>query len=343
MNTPAQEHGPPGPYLPWQDRPFAPAPSRGNPALRISPVTTVSVIKPPRLRPGGRIGVISPAGPVEESELQAGLENLTLAGFEIRLASHVYARKEYLAGGDEGRLADLHAMFRDRQINAIFCTRGGYGTLRLLQKVDYPMIRKNPKILMGYSDITALLLAVHKKTGLVTFHGPTVRDLASGGAEDLRRLLQPLQKNHPLRLTLGERSALIPGRAQGPLIGGNLTMLCHLLGTPFFPSLTGRILFLEDRGEPLYRIDRMITHLRLSGRVEGIAGIALGRFEECGEDTALHELFRERFLDLQVPVATGLPVGHGESNSILPLGLSAELDTERMTLTIASVTNEKKG
>ena len=292
------------------------------------------LIKPPRLRPGDLIGIISPAGPVDESELKPDLELLEFSGFRIHIAPHVYDRHVYLAGDDEARLSDLHAMFQDRDIKAIICARGGYGTLRLLDKIDYDLIRENPKIIVGYSDITALLMAINKKTGLVTFHGPMVRGFSSLHDSSRKSLLNLISSNQPVSFSPITGNPLIPGRATGPLIGGNLSLICYVVGTPFLPSLDGCILFIEDRGEPLYRIDRMLTHLALTGQLKGLAGLIGGEFIECGDNSAIDNLLNTLASDLDIPLTTGFPVGHGLTNLALPFGMAAELDTSLMTLSI---------
>ncbi|MBL7224853.1 MAG: LD-carboxypeptidase [Desulfobacteraceae bacterium] len=292
------------------------------------------LIKPPRLRPGDLISIISPAGPVDESELQPDLRLLESSGLRIHVAPHVYDRHDYLAGDDEARLSDLHAMFRDRKIKAIFCARGGYGTLRLLDKIDYDLIREHPKIIVGYSDITALMMAINKKTGLVTFHGPMVRGLSALHDSSRESLFKLISSNQQVSFSPMAGNPLILGRATGPLIGGNLSLICHLIGTPFLPSLAGSILFIEERGEPLYRIDRMLTHLALTGQLKGIAGLIGGEFIECGDISAIDNLLNTLASDLDIPLTTGFPIGHGLTNLALPLGMAAELDTSLMTLSI---------
>ena len=293
-----------------------------------------SIIKPPRLRQGDLIGVISPAGPVNEQDLQPGLETLRSSGFKVRLAPHVYDNRGYLAGDDGARLEDMHDMFRDPEVKAIFCARGGYGSPRLIDKIHYALIKENPKILAGYSDITALLMAVYKESGLITFHGPMVRDLAKNNCRNWDSLLRLLSTDQPQSLNLREGTALIPGRVTGPLIGGNLSLICNLIGTPFLPSLDRCILFIEERGEPLYRLDRMLTHLFLSGQLKHLSGLIAGQFEDCGDKAAINDILIDIVSDFRIPLATGLPVGHGPENTALPLGLMAELNTERMTLSI---------
>jgi muramoyltetrapeptide carboxypeptidase len=290
-------------------------------------------VKPPGIRKGDLIGVISPAGAVDEADLREGLRVLETSGFRVMPGPHVLDRHGYLAGRDEDRLNDLHAMFESPDIRAVLCARGGYGTQRLLERIDYDLVRRNPKVFVGYSDITALLTAIHERTGLITFHGPMVRDLGSSQGVNLEGLIKAVTYPGQTVLSSEEATVLIPGRAAGPLIGGNLSIICHLLGTPFFPSLEGRILVVEDRGEPLYRIDRMLTHLRLSGRLDGLAGMIAGEFVECGDISAIHVLLREMLLDLEIPVVAGFPVGHGANNLTLPMGLRAELDADSMRLT----------
>ena len=293
-----------------------------------------SIIKPPRLRPGDGVGVIAPAGPVNVSELEAGLNELESAGFEIHLAPSIFARNDYLAGEDDARLADLHSMFTDRKIKAVFCARGGYGSLRLLDKIQYNLIRENPKFIVGYSDITVLLMAVYAKTGLITCHGPMVRDQTFRRKADLDGLLHLLSTGQPLKLNLAESHPLVSGNVRGPLMGGNLSMICHLIGTPFLPSFDNCILFVEEKGEPLYRLDRMLTHLKLSGRINRLSGLIAGQFESCGDIANINRLLIDTAKDLGIPLFTGLPIGHGKKNHALPLGLMAEIDTDQMCLSI---------
>ncbi len=292
------------------------------------------IIKPPRLRKGGLVGLISPAGPVAEEGLKAGLARLHSKGLRVRLGAHVFDRKNYLAGEDASRLEDLHAMFRDPEVRAVFCTRGGYGTLRLLDKIQYDLIIKNPKILVGFSDITALLMASLKKTGLVTFHGSMFRNAGQKDTANIDDLLALLGFSGTHQPVFEGIRTLIPGKGRGPLIGGNMNLISHLLGTPFLPSFSGCILVLEDIGEPLYRVDRMLTHLRLSGQLEGLRGIVGGEFKECGEPEAIDRLLTEVAEDLHIPLISGFPLGHGFRNIPLPFGVTAELDTAGPSLTL---------
>jgi len=287
----------------------------------------VPIMKPPRLRKGDLVGVISPAGPVEEDELRPGLAFLEQRDFRVLLGPHALDKEGYLAGDDSSRLDDFHAMFSNPEVRAIFCTRGGYGSMRILERIHYDLVRENPKIIVGFSDITTLLLSLHTKAGLVTFHGPMIRQIKDIGVHNFSVLLDLLETPDQHTLGLPGARALLPGRAEGILMGGNLCLLSHLLGTSFLPSLEGSILFLEDRGEPPYRIDRMLTHLRLAGHLERISGLIAGQFEDCGERGAIDDLLFGFAKDLSVPVVSGAPIGHGNSNIPLPLGVPAELRT----------------
>jgi muramoyltetrapeptide carboxypeptidase len=266
---------------------------------------------------------------VERSEIEPALSLLRSLGFGVRLGAHVYEKKEYLAGDDESRLADLHEMFRDEGVRAILCARGGYGIHRILERIDYALVRQNPKILSGYSDITALLVALYKKTGLVTFHGPMARNLGANESRNLEFLLGRIG------FSLSGGRVIRRGKCRGVLVGGNLSLLCHLVGTRFMPAPRGKILFIEETGEPLYRIDRMLTHLKLAGFLGKCAGVVFGEFSECGAAPSVLELLEERTRDLETPVVTGLKVGHGLENMAVPVGIGAVLDTDTRSLTLA--------
>ena len=289
-------------------------------------------IKPPKLKEGDRIGIIAPAGPVLEEEIQPGVNFLESLGFEPVCSPHLLDQKGYLAGEDKSRLKDLHAMFRDKKIKAVLCARGGYGTHRILQELDYGLFSRNPKIVVGYSDITALLFALYKKSGMLTIHGPVLRDLLKGEGGNAALLVKLMTSEERITVNFSSGTIIKRGRAEGVVLGGNLSLICHLIGTPFLPSFRGKLLFIEEKGEPLYRIDRMLTHLLVSGELEKCAGLMLGTFEGCGDPASVTELVRERCSRLSMPIATGLPVGHGEQNVPLPIGARAVFDTRRMNL-----------
>ena len=292
-------------------------------------------IKPPRLRQGDGVGIIAPAGPVEPSEIEPAISLLESLGFRVCLGPHVYERKAYLAGDDETRLADLHEMFRKDEVRVILCARGGYGIHRILEKIDYTLAKKSPKIIVGYSDITALLIALYRKTGLVTFHGPMAKDLGKNENRNLESLLQLVTSDSRITFSLSHGKVIRPGKSRGVLLGGNLSLLCQLIGTPFMPPPRGKILFIEEKGEPHYRIDRMLTHLKLAGFLTQCAGVVFGEFSECGDASSVVEVLQERTHELGIPVMTGLKVGHGLENVAVPVGVRAILDTETKSVTLA--------
>jgi len=288
------------------------------------------VIKGARLEPNQTVGIIAPSSPVEESEISEGIRLLSSFPFKVRQGRHLFDRLCYLAGSDRDRVSDLHEMFSDPEVKAVFCARGGYGSARLLQEIDFSLIRNNPKILVGFSDLTALLIALYKECGLVTIHGPTIKNLPrKKNWEHLSRLITASKR---LQVSFGQGSVIHQGKARGTLVGGNLATLCSLLGTNYLPSFEGVILFLEEKGEFPYRLDRMLTQLILSGRLKGLAGLVIGQMVDCGKEDEVRSLLNERLGGLSVPIVTGLPFGHGAETISLPIGLPALLDTERMVL-----------
>lgn len=289
-------------------------------------------IKPPRLEPGDTIGIIAPAGSVARDEIRPAIDLIKKKGYKALVSPNLYRKKAYLAGSDEVRLKDLQSMFTNKNVKAVFCARGGYGSVRLLDRIDYNTIRNNPKILAGYSDITALLFAIFGNTGMVTFHGPVLRDLARGKKGNLDHLLKLLSSDAPHVIDLSGGSVIRQGHASGTVLGGNLSLICSLAGTPFMPVTKGVILFIEDRGEPPYRIDRMLNHLRLAGIIEGLSGLIAGSFTDCGDKKDIKRLLKEITSGTDIPVISGMPVGHDRINKAIPIGLRADLDTGSMRL-----------
>ena len=291
----------------------------------------------PTLPPGALIGVVAPAGPTQPESLAAVPALYARFGYRVRIFPGCTLRTGYLAGGDDARLADIHAALADREVAAIHCLRGGYGALRLLDRIDTALLRAHPKLLIGYSDITALhaLWALH---GLPTLHAPmAASDLIHPGHEaDAQALFALLQGG--LRAGTVLAPALlppphvrVPGRARGRLIGGNLSLVAALLGTRWAWPAEGAVLFLEDVSEELYRVDRLLTQLRLAGVLDAVAGLVLGSFTESESPDAL---LREFLLPLGKPVLGGWPSGHGTPNLPLPLGVRVDLDAQAGTLTV---------
>jgi len=292
-------------------------------------------IRPPRLKPGDTMGVVAPAGPFEHKALSLGLKTLESMGFRTRVPVEIFEKAGYLAGDDAHRARIINRLFKDPGIHAIICARGGFGSLRVLPRLDFDVIRKNPKIFIGFSDITALLTAITARSGLVSFHGPVVATLAGALENTSNTLLAAVSGEMPLIIRPASGVVIRAGRAQGPLIGGNLTTLSHLLGTPFQPGFKNHILLLEDRGEAPYRIDRMLFQMKLGGCFEGIAGLLLGSFVDCGSLDDVFQVFKEHFKDISVPILAGFEVGHGAQNLTLPFGVDATLDTDKQLLAFA--------
>lgn len=307
--------------------------------------------RPQRLQAGMRVGLVAPASNArEDQEIDFAVDIVKSLGFEVEPGKHLYRREQYLAGTDQQRAADLNSLFSDRRVDAIFCTRGGYGTPRILPLLDYDTIARNPKILLGYSDITALHNAIYQRTGLVTFHGPTAGQAFSDYTlAEFDRILMQAQAPTPLaappvvparrgRAEQANRiTRFVGGVARGRLVGGNLTLICTLMGTPFAPDFRGKILFLEDVGEVPYRVDRMLTQLWLAGVFEQVAGVVFGKFTEAeptGPSFSMEAVIRARCGALSVPVIRGLMIGHVQDQSIIPVGGLAELDGDAGTLTL---------
>lgn len=286
-------------------------------------------MKPPKLIKGDEIGIISPAGPVNEQDLERGVAILKKQGFSPKLGANVHAlsRYNYMAGDDEERLCDIHYMFENKRIKAIISSRGGYGSLRLLEHIDYNIIKKNPKILVGYSDITAMIIAINKRTELVTLHGPVARDLFKLPLTDIEWFISMLEGKNNKNICVAGSHVIISGRTEGILLGGNLSIICHLIGTPFMPLTKEIILFVEDTNEPYYKIDRMFTHLKMSGFLDRVSGLILGSFEGCGKKDIIEQIVFEKVSDMGFPVISRFPIGHGNRNMTMPLGIKVELDT----------------
>jgi muramoyltetrapeptide carboxypeptidase len=287
---------------------------------------------PPPLAPGARVGLVSPAGPLRgEADLERAIANARDLGWEPVVGESALARRGYLAGSDAERARDLNRALADPRIDGVWCIRGGYGVMRILEAVDYDALRGRPRAIVGYSDITALHLAVAARCGLVTFHAPTARgEITPFTRASLRRAL--VEGTDPCGEAPGART-LRPGRATGRLVGGNLALVTALVGTPYAARLDGAILVLEDVCEPVYRIDRMLVHLRLSGSLAGVRGIIFGAFTERGDESSslpLDEVLRETADAIGVPCIADAPVGHIDDQWTLPLGAMAEMDaTER--------------
>ena len=290
------------------------------------------IVLPPRVEPGDTIGVAAPAGPFKKELFDQGIQVLKSLGYRVFIPEAVFKKTGYLAGSDRGRAETLNRLFADPKIKAIICARGGYGAMRTLRFIDFQSIRENPKILLGFSDVSALLSALYTRCSLVTFHGPTVTHLAGADDVTIQALASALSRDQPMEIPARTGQTLRPGSAVGRVVGGNLTTLCHLLGTDFAPDFRNHLLLLEDVGEAPYRVDRMLTQMRLAGCLDAVAGVVLGSFKNCGRTNEIYRIVTEVFNNQEIPVLAGFDIGHEKPNLTVPLGMEAVLDADRQVL-----------
>lgn len=308
---------------------------------------SVNPIQSPALKPGDTIAVISPAGatpcdnPSDRPDAFAqGISLLEAAGFNVKLMPNARNKRMYLAGTDAERLADLHAAFADPAVKGILCARGGYGCMRLLPEVDFELIARNPKVLIGFSDITVLLIPMYQRTGLIGFYGPMLTsNLIHGEPYSQAELLRLIQGQAPIPFEIPNRDpyhCFQPGVAEGRLIGGNLSLLSALCGTTFQPQTAGHILFIEDWHEKYYTLDRQFQQLRMAGLFDHIQGLLLADFSEIETEPEqeLPDFLRDLTAFLNVPVGYGFSVGHGEQTATLPIGCQARFDATQGTLAL---------
>ncbi len=308
-----------------------------------------SAVRARRLRPGDTVALVNPSGAVYERQpYEVATESLQALGLKVREAPHLRARYGHFAGTDAQRAGDLNAMFADPGVHGILALTGGSGGNRILPLLDWSLIAQNPKVLAGFSDITALLNAVHARTGLVTFHGPVgVSEWNAFSVEHWRgavmeaqalTLRNPVEREDNLVPRSGRIHTLRGGRARGALLGGNLAVLTSMAGSPYWPAFDGALLFLEDINEYIYRVDRMFSTLMLAGVLQRVAGVVLGAFTKCepGEGNygtlTLDEVFDDYLKPLGVPVYSGAYIGHIKRKFTVPVGLQAEMDADAGTL-----------
>jgi len=313
-----------------------------------------SILFPPRLTPGDLIGLVTPASPPEKPELiDETIARLTAFGFRLKPGKYVRKRDSYLAGSDEERAVDINAMFADPEVKGIYALRGGYGSCRILPLLDYEAIRANPKPFIGYSDVTAMHNAILLKAGLVTFHGPNASSAFEPGNEaPCRRVLMSsdgsrrppgdgdrvlFSRNESYGPKKTEIKTVIPGRVTGRMIGGNMTCLLRLLGTPYEPDFSGVILFLEDTGEKAYRIDGNFCHLRLAGVLGKIGGLIIGQFDhmDSAEEERIAACLQREAERIGMPCVTGAPIGHFVEQITIPHGTQADFDAGEGILKLA--------
>lgn len=310
-------------------------------------------VKARALAPGDTIALAAPSGNIGEERKETLIDGLTKMGFKVKAMPNILDRTGYLAGDDEARAASIMDAWRDPEVNAIFCVTGGYGATRMVDALDYDFIAENPKILTGFSDITALHLAIQAKTGLVTFHSPTTAWAYINNKEERpvqtqylwraidSRQYAPESYGYPIDGYAGESEpeAITIGKAIGYTTGGNLSLIHALMGTEYEIQTDNRIVFIEDVGEEPYRIDRMLSNMRLAGKLDNPAAVLLGQFARCEPDNpersfTIDEVFDHYFQGASYPVVKGFPTGHVIDNATIPMGVQAEFNTRTMELTI---------
>ncbi|MFL5321759.1 MAG: LD-carboxypeptidase [Myxococcaceae bacterium] len=289
----------------------------------------MSHLRPAALKPGSHVRVIAPAGPFDRESFDAGLKLLS-GRYDARYREDLFSGDRYLAGSDDRRLEELTQALTDDSAG-VFCARGGYGAMRILGKVPWEKIRS--KALVGFSDITALHLAM-QKYGHVSFHAPVLTQLGRQPAEVLQRLFKLLEKDAPIDPLAGDR-CIVPGKVEGRLIGGNMSVFTRMIGSSFMPELSGAVLLLEDVGERPYRLDRMWMHMELAGIFHRVSGIVLGDFTNCEEKGASYshlDILTELAKRTGLPCASGFRIGHGDVNQPVPLGVHVRLDADNAKL-----------
>ncbi|MGI9181351.1 MAG: S66 peptidase family protein [Longimicrobiaceae bacterium] len=302
--------------------------------------SATTMIRPPALRAGARVALVAPAGPVPAEAVDDAVERVRALDWEPALGRHARGRHGYLSGTDAERLEDLNEALRSTDNDAIWCLRGGYGTMRLLERVEWEALVRRPRPLIGFSDNTALHLAIHRH-GVVSFHGPhpAAAEFPPFAEAALLAALTRPEPAGALPFPAGwpRPETIVSGSAAGPLVGGNLSLIAATRGTPYQIQSEGAMLCLEEIGEAAYRLDRLLSQLHLAGVLRSVAGIALGAFTDCtdmrtaGMPSPL-EVLRDRLAGLRIPVAAGLPFGHIPESWTLPLGVRARLDASARTL-----------
>ena len=319
---------------------------------RAASAAAPSTLRPKRLSPGDTVALVSPANATFNTvDLQIATESLQALGFKVRQSRHMMERHGNLAGQDKARAEDINKAFADTSVAAVHAIRGGWGSARLLPYLDYDTIRRNPKVLIGYSDITALLLSIQAKTGLITFHGPIglgrwdpysleyyKRVLFNGEQVTYSNKQGISAERNALTQVEFRTQTITPGKARGRLLGGNLTVLTAILGSPYLPDWDDTILFCEDVREDLYRVDRMLTQLKLAGVLGKVKGFVFGTCSECGPGDGnygaltLEELFTDHVAPLGVPAWQGAMIGHAQPQWTLPVGAQVEIDAAAATI-----------
>ncbi|MFP8488307.1 LD-carboxypeptidase [Gracilimonas sp. Q87] len=297
------------------------------------------MIKPRALKVGDTLGLVAPASPIYQDQVfQEMIANLKDLGFKLKLGKSVKKQYGYLAGRDDERLLDLMTMFEDDEVNGIMCIRGGWGSNRILPLIDYKLIRDNPKVFCGFSDITSIHMAINKYSGLYTFHGPVGKSVWNEYTTQAFRdtVMSPKLKEIKIPDEEKENAFIInSGKTTERIFGGNLSVLTTLIGTDYLPDLEGVILFLEDVGESVYRIDRLLTHLKMAGILDKISGFIFGKCTKCNSGSnslQMGEVLKHHIKPLQIPAFYGAMISHEDNNLTIPIGINTEMDADNMVI-----------
>ncbi|MFN1833870.1 LD-carboxypeptidase [Balneola sp. MJW-20] len=296
------------------------------------------LLKPNSIDFTSNLGLVAPASPIYlKSDFDKMITNLNDLGFTLKRGKYVEEKNGYLAGSDEQRAEDLMNMFRDKEIDAIMCIRGGWGSNRILSMIDYDLIRSNPKPLIGFSDITSLHMAIYKKSSMVTYHGPVGKSVWT--PYSINSFESTLIKGDKTRYSVidDQKYTIQAGEASGVLLGGNLSVLCSLIGSEYLPDFSGAILFVEDIGESVYRIDRMLMQLKMAGILNAISGFIFGKCTECDagpNSLKLNEVLEHYIKPLQIPAFYGAMISHEDDNATIPVGIEAVMNSSDCTISL---------
>lgn len=306
------------------------------PGTTIATANPPSILKPPRLKVGDTVGLINPSSPIEQEDIDYARKELAALGLNVKLGTHLLDEYGYLAGQDADRAQDVNAMFADRSVQALLAMRGGWGSNRILPLLNYDLIRSNPKIIIGYSDITSLLLAIYARSGIITFHGPVATSVWNPFSVNyVQRILldaEPVRMQNP---PLTRPQTITGGKARGQLVGGNLSVLSAMVGSDYLPDWENKILFVEEIGEDIYRVDRMLTQLKLAGILDKISGFIFAECTRCeageGDEPSLtlSQVLSDWVRPLGIPAWYGSAIGHIRDKFTVPVGVEVEIDANR--------------
>ena len=290
------------------------------------------IIKPARLSPGDIIGIAAPAGPFEIEKFERGLTAIKDMGFEVLVPDNLQQPERYLAGSDTWRASVLNDLFKAPDVKGIICARGGYGSIRILERMDFDLFRHHPKIFLGFSDISALISSITTQSRLTAFHGPNVTTLGKASPQTRASFYEAVTSDQALDIRSQKIRVISPGIGTGIVSGGNLATLCHLVGTPYSPTYRGCLFVMEDIEEAPYKIDRMLFQMKMAGCFLGLSGVAIGSFQDCGRYEGICDIVKNIFADIQIPILGGFEIGHGDDNVTIPMGIRATLDTDQGAL-----------